>query len=371
MVAIGPGAGKDANQAMRNWSLLALVLAGVTLTEGQVSGPFEIPDRLQSNQFRQRFLADCSLPLPGTGIGTIDLGKHPRTIEAAGMVVEVGAESQILVSGKDRADHGWAIELENGPMGCRVFGADLDYNGRQDFIIITQDASSGPDNVTVTLLLLDRAGRPIPWHATAAFTVTEAGLGNLVDLDRDGRAELLFPYVEDYYRGEARGTSVFRYSLIAASVQRVDGMFAGNRFPIVLPRGTLLEQEPDLSTRLEENGGALRIQKTLPGNPGSCGLGGQLRLEKRVEPGETTSGSRIETDCEDRLVLSDGRTIGYPSMLIVDQAQGRSIVIVASQKALMAEVIAKRLLIKVVGRAYQSGPRPFLVWASNVPAIRP
>jgi hypothetical protein len=268
------------------------------------------------------------------------------------------------VGGKDIDNHEWTVELDTGPLGCQVFGADIDGNGRQDLIIATRDASSGPDDVTVTLLLLDKANRPVPWQGTAPFSVSHLGLENLVDLDRNGRAELLYPYIDGYSRGEARAVSISVYQIADSYLNRVVGQVGGRRFPMVTPRGSLVAEEPNLTTRPSASELPTTIRAVYNGRPETCGLSGQLTLERGSERTRDQETQRIDV-CEDRLALSDGRTIRYPSIIVVERPSSRSIAIVRGHEMLIAEAIAKRLNIRISGESYQSGRRPYFMWLSE------
>ena len=84
----------------------------------------------------------------------------------------------------------------------------------------------------------------MPWQANGYFDGDDGGLGNLVDLDRDGRAELLYLHVQRYDRGEAEATSISRYEIRDGHLMRMAGRFAGEALPIIRPAGAQIWSEP-------------------------------------------------------------------------------------------------------------------------------
>ena len=345
-------------------------LAGVVavsggLLAGQVEGPFELPERFHQYRFPQASVGDCSLPLPGLPRTT---GQPDKKVFHIGKItVRMLPQARLQAEGIDRRGGRWTLDLNNQPAGCSLWRADLDRNGQEDVIIVTSDATSGP-GVEVTLLMIDADGRPVPWQAFGYFDGDhESGLGNLVDLDGDRRAELLYLHVEGE-RLDSGCTSLGLYVVGNAHWERKQGRFAGMNFPVRTPVEAKPTEEPDLSNAIGQTGVPLRIRSAIPGRTENCGVqlpitrGGTGEVRVDVEAAKAESEA-----CYDKLVLSDGRKTNLPQLIVLDRAQNREFAIVRGHDRLVAEAITRRLLIRLVGRRCDSGCRPFLLWASEPP----
>ena len=243
--------------------LLACLFALANRAQSQIEGPFELPNRFAKAHFAQTSVADCSFPMG-----------FPRDRAAAShmvgdLVVRLGGK--IRVEGRDHAGTPWSVEVEIQYGGCSIWRADLDQDGHQDLIVWTSNATSGGES-TLTLVLVDAEGRPLPWHAVGHFDEGERWVANLVDLDKNGRAELLFLHVEGIYRGRARSMSLSLYDIRNAHLKRVDGRFGTEVFPVLTPRGTRPAEEPDLTNTLGGSASDLTIKSLIPERPGYCGV---------------------------------------------------------------------------------------------------
>ncbi len=345
--------------------LTAVAAVSGGLLAGQVEGPFELPERFHQYRFPQTSVGDCSLPSPSLPRTTDQPDK--KVFRIGTITVRMLPQARLRAEGVDQHSRRWSLDLNNQPAGCSLWRADLDRNGQEDVIIITSDASSGPD-VEVTLLMIDADGRPVPWQAFGYFDGDhESGLSNLVDLDGDRRAELLYLHAEGE-RTDSGCTSLGLYLARNAHWERKDGEFAGVNFPVRTPVEAKPTEEPDLSNAIGHTGAPLRIRSAIPGRKESCDVqlpvtrdsSGEVRVDVRAA--EATSEA-----CYDKLVLSDGRKINFPQLVVLDQPQGREFAIVSGHDRLVAEAITRRLPVRLAGRRCDSGCRPFLLWASEPP----
>lgn len=108
-----------------------------------------------------------------------------------------GRDESIRLEGLDDKALPWRVWLPKccGIVGeTRVFQADLDANGRTDLLITSMAMGNGRcvGGGTVTTLMFDSTGRPVPWRSlTVGMIEHEEMPVTLVDLDRDGRAEIV------------------------------------------------------------------------------------------------------------------------------------------------------------------------------------
>jgi hypothetical protein len=82
----------------------------------------------------------------------------------------------------------------------KIFTADLDQDGQQDVVLAVPTGGNGmAPSWILTVVRMDADGRPIPWSINGYFEVAQEGIAELVDLDGDGRAELLHMGYDDGY----------------------------------------------------------------------------------------------------------------------------------------------------------------------------
>ncbi len=104
-------------------------------------------------------------------------------------------EGGLRVEGVDDAGTPWKIWLPSpawveAPVAYR---ADLDANGRQDLLFVSNHNGNGTcvEGGTITALMMNSTGNPVPWQTSSEGQDSEYRPEVLVDLDHDGKAELL------------------------------------------------------------------------------------------------------------------------------------------------------------------------------------
>jgi hypothetical protein len=82
----------------------------------------------------------------------------------------------------------------------RFYSADLDRNGICDLVMIYPTGGNGlaPTSHFFSLTF-DEQGRPVPFKADGYFEESAKGITDLVDLNIDGRAELIYMNFDDGY----------------------------------------------------------------------------------------------------------------------------------------------------------------------------
>ena len=123
----------------------------------------------------------------------------------------------------------------------------MDHNGKSDLILVTSDATSSGESL-LTLILSDDFGRPVPWQAYGFFEPSRAGLENLVDLQQDGRAELLYVEREGSGRGGTQRSRIDLYTTASAHLRQHSGRAGAENFPIVRPVGSKVIRGTDLTS---------------------------------------------------------------------------------------------------------------------------
>lgn len=345
--------------------LVAIIAVSGGFLAGQVEGPFELPERFHQYRFPQASAGDCSPPLPGLPRTPGQADK--KVFHIGKITVRMLPQAGLQVEGVDGRGGRWTLELSNQPAGCSLWRADLDRNGQEDVIIVTSDLTSGP-GVEVTILMIDADGRPVPWQAFGYFDGDhESGLGNLVDLDGDRRAELLYLHVEGE-RLDSGCTSLGLYLVGNAHWKHKDGSFAGMNFPVRTPEKAKPTEEPDLTNTIDQTDMPLRITSAIPGRRENCGVQLPITRDSSGAVRVDVEAAKAESEaCYDKLVLSDGREVNVPQLMVLDRAQNRDFAIVRGHDRLVSQAITRRLPVRLVGRRCDSGCRPFLLWTSEPP----
>lgn len=145
------------------------------------------------------------------------------------LVLVRGHHYGLEIAGSGPGTQPWVARTGGHGFGCWAVAADFDANGKRDLVIVSQTGGNGMAPPTRLLFFLTgRDGAMTPWVRFGYFTFDEKTgiLDDLVDLDGDGRAELLdMDYGGGYW-------STFPYEAREAHWSRIEGPFAGSEFPI-------------------------------------------------------------------------------------------------------------------------------------------
>jgi hypothetical protein len=147
-------------------------------------------------RFPVRFVAETGGGRPGY-FGTGKDGAAAPTkmsIGPSGASFEMNEDGLAVIKGEDKGGAAWRVRLGNlSGNGSRLYTADLDCDGASDLVIVSPTGGNGlaPSSHIFTLTF-DGKGRPLPFEADGYFEYGEQGIFDLLDLDRDGRAELLY-----------------------------------------------------------------------------------------------------------------------------------------------------------------------------------
>jgi hypothetical protein len=146
---------------------------------------------------------------------------------------------EVRLRGVGRSGKRWEAHL------CcldEVWRADLDGNGTQDYVFF----GSGPQfngrttpPFSLSILLMDREGIPVPFFTVVYQGENGAGVKHLVDLNHDGHAELLIgTYDENVSDARVGGfcsghwtTQLYRFRNFG--VEEIRGTMGGMRFPFI------------------------------------------------------------------------------------------------------------------------------------------
>ncbi len=164
---------------------IALTVAGLDLC-AYMKSYLPLSDTELAMRFPQRVLRSNFVQTMSVRIGTTTV----RFLEPA---------NGIQFTGKDLSGKPWTVTAD-AMQGGGLYSADLDHNGTDDLIYASYTGGVGlAPPMHVLTLLFDAAGRPVPSEMDGYFEIDSRGVKDLVDLDGDGRADLIRQSFDDGY----------------------------------------------------------------------------------------------------------------------------------------------------------------------------
>jgi hypothetical protein len=119
-------------------------------------------------------------------------------IGPSGAVV-TNTNENLVISGKDKHLKDWSVQLDVY-YAVRFYEADLDRNGIRDAVLVIPTGGNGLAPTTHLLAItFDDHGRPVTFEADGYFQEVDGKIFDLVDIDHDGRAELIYMNFDDGY----------------------------------------------------------------------------------------------------------------------------------------------------------------------------
>lgn len=333
---------------------MLLILAFAAAAFAQQPGPVDARESGALPEWAVKRAARVGMP--------VDCGGASEWKTAvAGSEIRVRPHKEIIVQGRDRAGLPWRVQASYpGDGGCRFVAYDLDRNGYADLIFLTANGGSGPAGVAMTVVAFDRLGQPVPWQATGPFALEGDRILNLVDLDSNGKIELLFPFVEEHGLKGDTAVHISLYTVSDGYFRRVDGMFAGRRFPVETPTGVPLADEPDLTNALEATAPRDTIARVRPRQNTPCWLEGISLIDGGIVLAPNSAASR---ECEGYLRFQQNGKMPSPLILAADlPKQGRVIDIDHSPDEILRQVISLKMSVAFAGRSCETGCRSLIMW---------
>lgn len=187
-------------------------------------------------------------------------------IGPSGAVITTTDDRDVIITGQDKLRRGWSIHLGSSVLSfaCRFYDADLDRNGIRDGVLVFPTGGNGLAPTSHFLAItFDESGRPVTFEADGYFQELDGQIFDLVDLNRNGRADLIYMNYDDGYWI----TSI--YEVRNARWQRIVGRHATRTYPLytrftfkenhksVVPKRGRHPFAPDLSNRFPQLTGRL------------------------------------------------------------------------------------------------------------------
>jgi hypothetical protein len=289
----------------RIWFWLVLVvLAGYSSTEIAWSQEFMTADGLASMPIApQKKLAECDFD-------------NPQTLSVGRASLETQEGGAVTLRGKNDNGRPWTSTYEVSPgAGCELWEANVDVNTWALFLVLRgMDSSAGWDT-TLSVLYFDGQGNPFPWQARGYVEVTVHGLANVVRL-KDTRAVGVITATRERGSSWAKDgdwthRDEFRlYKLSQGGVDEIKGVEQGVQWPFVSENAK--EEWETRSSKYSLSVSHLAEDEVSP----------NVVENQRVHKVE---GIRKVKDAGPEIVMSDTK-VPFPDILVVDGANGRSII---------------------------------------------
>lgn len=290
----------------------------------------------------------------------IESGAHARIGTST---VQFQDDGKLVISGKDDDAREWSVGAEWNTLGCEFFTADLDHNGKEDLIVAIPTGGNGSaPSIHLLILLFDVRGRPIPSEFDGYFDYDAQGVKDLLDLNQDGRAELVRQSFNDGYWI----TSL--YEVRSAHWFPVQGKYGSRTYP--------------LYTRFTTRPNRIATVPARNRNPQDADLSNSAILAQVPVHIMKLQWANVEESQDPTVVLSDGRVcrpVAWYSTLavIIDQETGRESAILsdAQDSKRLLEVIAReKLPVRISGHRPPRNEAekvddcvPELIWAGTPP----
>lgn len=150
-------------------------------------------------------------------------------IGPSGAVLTSTSDENVFITGKDKRQQEWRVQLDPSVLyyACRFYEADLDRNGTRDAVLVYPTGGNGLAPTSHLLAItFDDAGRPVTFAADGYFQELDGQIFDIVDLNGDGRAELIYMNFDAGYWV----TNV--YEVRNARWHRIVGRHGNRRYPL-------------------------------------------------------------------------------------------------------------------------------------------
>ena len=298
---------------------------------------------------RPGYLADAGdRPLPST-----------LNIGPSGAVIKRTADDNVLLTGHDRRKREWTVNLPVFFFACNFYEGDLDRNGIRDVVIVIPTGGNGlAPTVHIFAITFDESGRPVTFEPDGYFQELKNKIFDLVDLNQNGRAELIYMNFDDGYWI----TNI--YEVRNARWQRIAGRHGNHTYPLytrftfkenhkaTIPKRGRHPFAPDLSNR-------------------SPWLVGQLLSYDWAKVSQSEDISLRMKDAHGRVVLSKPVSWIASFAVVIDSPEGRQIASLAANeetvKSMLDTIRDGKYEVALYGQRRGDVSSPELLWARPKP----
>lgn len=273
----------------------------------------------------------------------------------SGAAIRMTDESDLEITGKDKLQREWVIQLGSNAYGCRFYEADLDKNATRDAVVVFPTGGNGlaPANHLLAITF-DEEGRPVTFEADGYFLETDGQIFDLVDLDQNGRAELIYMNFDSGYWI----TNI--YEVNNARWQRKSGRHANRSYPLYT-RFTFRENHKPTAPKQGRRPFAPDLSNATPQ------LAGRLVSYQWARIAYSEDISLVIKDTRDRSVTSKPVSWYGSFAIVVDSEEGRKILTLSASedavKSLLDTIVSNNYEILLFGKRRPDESSPEILWA--------
>lgn len=307
-------------------------------------------------RFPVKLLAETGGGRPGHfGTGSDGTPAPTRmSVGPSGSSFAMDEEGRAVINGKDRGGAAWRVQLgQLSGYGSHLYTADLDHDGVGDLVIISPTGGNGLAPTThLFALTFDEQGRPVPFEVEGYFQEDARGIFDLLDIDGDGRAELLYMTFDDGY------WMTTLYEVEGGHWRRVEGAHGRRTYPLY----TRFTNRPNR-------------QPTLP-KPGRRPFLPDLSNAAPAVRGTLDSYEWADVSQSENIKLfvnADGGRVACSPVawfgsfgVVADAADGREVITLygneEAAKALLEAAVKAKSAVTLYGRRSAEGCSPEWVW---------
>lgn len=333
-----------------------------SMTKGFLLAIFALPISalaVQQSDYLPLRRAELGKPFGLKSIGELAPATAPKRVAIGFSGADLRTDDQDLtIEGRDKAGKRWLVRsgaIVSG-LGGQMYVGDLDKNGSNDLVILTSTGGNGLAPTTHFIsVMIDSSGRPTFFEADGYFEPGDNGFSDLVDMNADGKAELIYMNFDDGYWI----TTLYRAS--NGRWERVTGSFRGRRFPLY-----------SRFTRRPNHRATTPMAGRHPFGPNLSNasplLGGRLLSFKWQGPDDAEAIELTVKSARGTTVTCNPDTWHSSFAVVVDDETGREIASLgaphAAFKSLLNEVVAKRYRVSLFGQRRFNECSPEILWAS-------
>lgn len=271
----------------------------------------------------------------------------------------VGSQSNLIAYGQDKKGKDWRVvisEVFGAFVPVDFYKADLDKNGFVDIVIMMPTGGNGfAPSVHLIAIMFDVYGRPIPFEADGYFQSLEHGVDFIVDMNGDGKAELIYMNFNDGYWI----TNV--YTCENARWSQIKGAYGKRQYPLF----TRFTNRPNRKA-------VIPAQGRHPFSP-------NLSNDQPVLEGFLTSFHIPEEYSEIEMTFEDSKgdhficTPAYwydSARVVLDTPESRQIAHLSlddkeNADKILKQIIEENVKVKLYGQRYPDKCSPETTWATK------
>ena len=340
-------------------TLVLLLVLPSLCTARQSHSYLPLSTREMARRFPVRYLGTAYEGSRGSSEGRRELRLPERIgVGVSGARVERTDDEGLVISGRDRGGAAWRVRLGNfaATPASRFYSSDLDGDKTGDLVIFFPTGGNGlaPSSHLYTLTF-DARGRPVPFEADGYFQEDGRGIYDLVDLDGDRRAELVYMNFDDGY------WVTNLYEAEGGRWRRVKGMHGAHSYPLYT-RFTNRPNRRPTAPRAGRNPFAPDLSNAVP-----------------VLSGTLNSYEWADVDHSEvvkLLVSAGGSEVACISVawygsfgLVTDTPQGREVVTAYGNemqvRELLSRAVRNKAAVSLYGRRRADACSPEWVWLAS------